>query len=740
MKKARLFILPIILLLFTLIISSCNNGIPEVTEPETPSEAVTHEEITSPSPPITTEEVGAEEITTETLATEAVTTEEVTTESVATEVVTTEAVTTEEVTTEEVATEEITTEAVTTEEVTTEAPHEHLWGSWRVIEAPTCEDEGIESRNCACGETQSRDTRARGHAEGKWIVISDATCTSDGIRGLTCMRCPKIIRNESIDMTGHHFGAWKVIRSAGCTEKGLEKRSCVCGEVQSRELDPRGHRNEQWVTLSVTSCTADGVRAKKCGVCGEIISTEVTTAFGHTEGRTVTEKALTCVSDGIKHTICAVCTVILRTEVISAPGHVASEWITNDLLSSEEISVRQRKCVYCELVMDEKSEKSLALIEAERVSAAINAVRGDNGFTFAAMTDIHVDNVGTGYNQIPTKKSCEFAVKTLSLMEKMTMIDAAALLGDYTASSHSYSIDHIKSDFEYVRECFSDLGDFPVAWIRGNHEINYYADAERPTTNEELYEYIDSNSRGLTVDPANPKGGYGYIDFPDNKIRMIFLNTSDVYTEYSFIKGEDAPAIGVSSVQLKWFAETALDLSDINNASEWGIIVNSHAPLDYKNDISRFLLLLEAYRDGRSGEVSYSLGGRSYNIRYDFRYTNRAEIICSIHGHIHNFKQGIISSSESVEPWLPRLCVPNMCAGRENTPIGSAQLYEEKWGDFDSDGNPLYYTKCHWDDELGTYIYDEKSGTSYCTITVNRDTRTIYAYYVGTGYDRTVKY
>ena len=149
------------------------------------------------------------------------------------------------------------------------------------------------------------------------------------------------------------------------------------------------------------------------------------------------------------------------------------------------------------------------------------------------MSDIHVDNVGTGYNQLPTKKSCEFAVRTLSLMEKLTMIDAAAMLGDYTASGHSYSIDHIKADFEYVRDTFGNLGDFPVAWIRGNHEINYYADAERPTTNDELYEYIDSNSRGLTVDPANPKGGYGYIDFPDNKIRMIFLNTSDVYTEYS---------------------------------------------------------------------------------------------------------------------------------------------------------------------------------------------------------------
>lgn len=722
------------LLALVLIISSCvrDIGSDESTAPEAPSEAVTSEDMTSPPETLPEEETTeAAEVVTDSLSTEEATTEEITTAEA----------TAEEVTTEEITTAEVTTEEITAEETTSApAPHEHLWGAWKVMKAPTCEETGYELRSCTCGELQERDTRALGHVEGKWTVSVVATCTADGIRVLNCSRCAKLLQSENIPMTGHSFGAWRVLGSASCTEKGLETRSCACGETQSRELEPRGHRNEQWITVSRVTCTSDGVKEKKCGVCGEILETETTAAYGHSDGWTVTEQVLSCTADGIKHKICSRCTIILHTEITASPGHVASDWVADDVKSTAEISVRQKKCIYCDLVMDEVSQKSLALIEAERVSAAINAVKGENSFTFAAMADIHVDNVGTGYNQIPTKKSCEFAVKTLSLIEKMTLIDAAALLGDYTASGHSYSIEHIKSDFEYVRECFSDLGDFPVAWIRGNHEINYYVDAERPTTNEELYEYIDSNSRGLTVDPKNPKGGYGYIDFPESRIRMIFLNTSDVYTEYAFAEGEEAPAIGVSSAQLEWFAGTALDLSEKNNASEWGIIINSHAPLDYTNDVSRFLLILEAYRDGRAGRVGYSLEGRSYSIRYDFRYTARAEIICSVHGHIHNFKHDVISSSSAVEPWLLRLCAPNMCAGRENTPIGALPSYEEKWGDFDENGNPLYYTKCHWDDEKGTFIYDEESGTSYCMITVNRDTRTIYAHYVGTGYDRILKY
>ena len=190
-----------------------------------------------------------------------------------------------------------------------------------------------------------------------------------------------------------------------------------------------------------------------------------------------------------------------------------------------------------------------------------------------------------------------------------------ALLGDYTASSpNNYSVSNVKSDFEYVRRLFDGLGDYPVAWIRGNHENNYFANSERPLTNDEIFENIESNSRGLTVDPLNPKGGYGYIDFPENKIRMIFLNTSDVYIEHAFIEGEDAPSVGVSSVQLKWLASVALDFSDKADACDWGIIINSHVPLDQGNDAQRVLKILEAYKSGLSGRLDYVREEKSYSV------------------------------------------------------------------------------------------------------------------------------
>ena len=735
MRVSKIFLPILILLTLSLFLSSCekNVGEPSGTLPETPSEAVTDGETLSPD---ATEEVATEEISTsETTNGESVT------EAVTTVEVTTEEVTTEEVTTEEVTTEEVTTEEVTTEEITTAPePHAHIWGAWEISKPAGCADRGEEKRSCACGESEIRYTKALGHQEGHIFTVKKPTCTSEGYGHRICSRCTAILRTESIPKLEHTV--YKTVQNATCTEDGFEKTTCkVCGgELDHKVLKATGHTEGRRIVINKLSCTEDGLTQVVCSACTAIIRTETAKAQGHIEGRHIPVEKATCTEDGEEHVICSVCTIILRTETVKAFGHTVGPWVTSEELSTDEISIRQKKCVSCGIVMDEETVKSLALIEAERVAAAVNAVSGNNSFTFAAMSDIHVDNVGTGYNQIPTKKSCEFAVRTLSLMEKMTKIETLAMLGDYTVSSHNYSVSHIKSDFEYVRELFSDIGDYPVAWVRGNHENNYYASSERPLTNDEIFEYIESNSRGLTVDPLNPKGGYGYIDFSDKKIRMIYLNTSDVYTEYVFAEGEDAPSIGVSSVQLRWLADVALDFANKDDASEWGIIVNSHIPLDYIADTKRVLVILEAYRNGSTGELDYVCGESTYSVRFDFSDSVRAEIICSIHGHIHNFKYDKISSSKSVDPWLWRLSVPNMCTLRENQYAAAGGNISEKFAEFDENGEPIYYTKCYWDDDLGTYVYDEDAGTSYCIFTVDRDTRTVYCHYVGTGTNRIIKY
>ncbi|MBO5701999.1 MAG: metallophosphoesterase [Clostridia bacterium] len=727
MRGSKIFLPILIILMLSLLLASCENGTPEVSDAytETPSEAITTEELTVPDETSAIAE-----------------TDEATAGEVTTEEVTTEELTTGEVTTEEVTTEEATT-AIITEDETTSAPepHVHVWSSWTLSKSAGCVDRGEEKRSCVCGENEIRYTDAPlGHIEGRLITVEKSTCTSSGYGHRICGRCTMILRTETIPVLAHT--PYTAVEKATCTKDGFERTSCkLCGsELGYKVLKAFGHTEGRHIVLAKLTCTEDGIKDIICSSCTLVLRTEITKAQGHKEGRTITVEKATCTEKGLQHIICSVCTLILREETVEATGHTAGPWITSPELSTDEISVRQKHCVSCDLLMEEESVKSLALVEAERVAAQINSVSGKNSFTFAALSDMHVDNVYTGYNQIPTKKSCEFAAKTVSILERMVDIEAAVMLGDYTASSKDYDAEHVIKDFEYVRDCFSDLGDYPVAWIRGNHEINYYKESDRPMTNAEIYQYIESNSRGMTVDPLNPTGGYGYIDFPENKIRMIFLNTSDVYSEYTFREGEDAPSGGISSDQLRWFAQIALDFSDKADASEWGIILNSHFPLNYSEDTARILLLLEAYRDGSYGNISYVNSNRYYTVSYDFYGIERAEIICSIHGHSHNFRSDLISSSDKVEPWLWRICIPNVSAGRENECADAGGKFAAKWGDFDENGDPIYYTKCHWDDKLGTFVYDEEDATSYCMITVDRDSRKIYAHYVGTGRDRTFGY
>ncbi len=747
MKKSSKFLLTIfMLLILSLIISSCNNGIGDIsgndTLPETPSEAVTSENVAVP-PEATSDDITSEVITTEEVTTEEVTTEEITTEEVTTEEVTTKEVTTEEVTTEEVTTEEVTTEEVTTEEVTAPpAPHEHLWSAWKVVKASGCTEQGSETRECTCGEKEIRTVPALGHVNGRWITAKKETCTSEGVRHRICSRCTAILLTESIPVKDHDYGAWVILNYASCTESGARRKTCSgCTKTVSENIPAKGHSEGKTVTTLKATCTSDGWIETVCSDCGDVLSAETVKAYGHTEGRTITASKVTCTSDGLNHVICSVCTLIIRYETVAATGHIESDWQTVEELSSEEISVKQKKCVSCGIVMAEKKTKSAVLLEAERVAEAVNSVKGNNSFSFAALSDTHVSVDPKGWLSKQTKKSAQFAARSLRLLGDLIDISAAALLGDYSDSGGNYTIDRIKEDFAYVRDCFSDLGDYPVAWIRGNHEINYHDSSERPTTNEELYEYIDSNSHGLIVDPDNPKGGYGYFDLPEQKIRMIFLNTSDVYTEYAFFEGYDAPSVGVSSAQLRWLAGTALDFSDKSQPSEWGIIVFSHIPLNYMPSAVRVLALLEAYRDGKSGTLSYKEEGKNYSVEYDFSSARRAEIICSIHGHSHNYKYEKISSSAKVEPWLWRICIPCVNVGRENECATSTNSsFAEKWGEFDENGDPVYYRKAIYDPSVDDYIYNEDNGTSYCIFTIDRDTKMIYVHYVGVGTDRVVSY
>lgn len=385
------------------------------------------------------------------------------------------------------------------------------------------------------------------------------------------------------------------------------------------------------------------------------------------------------------------------------------------------------------------------LAEAKRVAQNVQDVRTGKSLTFVACSDAHLNlsKAEEGGNTLyaATLNSLKMAGQGIQALRKIMPVDAAVMMGDYTWSDASYTAKKCKDDFtECIRNFSKSLSGIPSAWLVGNHEINYGASRDRTLTEDEIYSYVGANSIFITRDPDYPEKNYCYKDFNDQRIRMIFLNTADALTEHTPVSGTTARSEWMSAVQLQWLADTALDFSGKDDPASWGIVICTHHPVDYGNVINRICVILEAYKAGTSGTISYTDGnGISQNITYDFTTGDKAEVICNIYGHSHNFGYKKISSSDSVTPWLWRVGIPCINCGRENEQATNADL-AEKYGEFDADGNPVYYRKAEWSDAISGWVYNAEKGTSFCVVTIDRKMKKIYAHYFGVGRDRTIEY
>ena len=134
--------------------------------------------------------------------------------------------------------------------------HTHAFGDWEETTPATCTADGVETRTCVCGETETRAIPATGHTFGDWTVTTPATCTADGVETRTCA-CGET-ETRAIPATGHTFGEWTVTTPATCTADGVETRTCACGETETRAIPATGH--------------VDADNDGKCDVCQTVLT------------------------------------------------------------------------------------------------------------------------------------------------------------------------------------------------------------------------------------------------------------------------------------------------------------------------------------------------------------------------------------------------------------------------------------------------------------------------------------
>lgn len=279
-------------------------------------------------------------------------------------------------------------------------------------------------------------------------------------------------------------------------------------------------------------------------------------------------------------------------------------------------------------------------------------------------------------------------------------------------------------------EAAGSYGAVPVYAIKGNHDTNedykigtdpetgkaVYSTADRITDEEFYARAIAHNETTIVTDPANPYGGYYYVDYPKQKIRVICLNTTEDRDGVDILDStkNDFRWSGVKSVeQLLWIANTALQVAD-----GWAVMMISHIPpitgqdVGVENETSAdapfhtrgvksaaLTELCEAFVGSGVGTVTAKtmVDGVAENvtISYDFTALNDVEFIGYFSGHVHE---------DSVSQYNGITYVVVNCT----TP-------EKRWD-------------TSLDREVGT-----ETALSLNSFIVDRDTRTVECVKIGTG-------
>ena len=330
--------------------------------------------------------------------------------------------------------------------------------------------------------------------------------------------------------------------------------------------------------------------------------------------------------------------------------------------------------------------------EAEATIAKVLSRRNlGRTIRFIALSDTHEDSEKAYNSQITI--SNKHAGQAIKYIADRIGLDFIAHLGDVSSAGAfvtTYNFDTLCNDVKQIRQqVFSGVSGTKRVLLVGNHDQFYCTDGTR-LFNSGAFTLFGSVCSGV----KDRIGGYGYFDIDDAKVRVIYLNTSDIPS--STVAGT---YIGVSQLQKNWLCDTLIDTNTKDDADEWKIMLLSHVPLDFGGaNISSDILL------------PYVNGG-SYN-GYNFNSKNSAEIISNIHGHVHCFSYGYINDK------IRRFAIPNACFVGNNHYANRAGY--EAWVD------------------TTTYNKTANSGkdTAFSLVTIDIDSGKCYVDNYGAGIDR----
>jgi len=186
----------------------------------------------------------------------------------------------------------------------------------------------------------------------------------------------------------------------------------------------------------------------------------------------------------------------------------------------------------------------------------------------------------------------------------------------------------------------------PVAIVKGNHDDNsWYTYALGINNVSEVFNSQTWYSRAIKpfinqyykiVTNANdPNGGYCYIDYPTQKIRVICLNDYD----YPYLNGTGGTlkygamnnTVGqrIRQAQYDWVANTALQFT----ATGWGVVIATH--MDLKTYLPQMWNVIVAFSTNTSVTITDATVDFTLSATYNFASNSSNEVIAEMYGHDH---------------------------------------------------------------------------------------------------------
>lgn len=366
-----------------------------------------------------------------------------------------------------------------------------------------------------------------------------------------------------------------------------------------------------------------------------------------------------------------------------------------------------------EILDEPKEEETPFEVEMTKTVASINEVATNECLILNILTDNHISS------QARNQQANNATIDNLTSLNQRVHSDGVVHMGDIIAqsleTSNGFSDDTLYTIMSDYMQKLSRVNPH-VFFINGNHDgkkaNRFYQDRWLDIATPIQGDYIKRHS----------SAPYFYYDFPEKKVRCVFLALPDCYPNPT-----SAPIYGYTNRLLEWLKDEALAVNDGTD-----VILFGHIPVFHANYITNGIMQNRETFEAMCRAFNDHTAYKDKNIEVDFTKLTNSRILCYISGHAHSdliaepgwsYEGTRIVSASVSEPFTYNNNMPcHVVVIGRNSYDGDAPLTKT------SNGGVVYARNSN---DASMDLWD--------TMVYNPRTRTIHFIRFGAGVDRTIE-